>query len=143
ANARWASTFSWVLEVGNGVEPTSFTPLGSETGFATIPGLSSADMPTDFRVPWNTTGLADGLYTLRLRVIDDLGNHGEDRMAVWVRHPDPQDMPGFPRVFDGSLESLSVALVDLDDDDHLEVVFADGNGEVHAVTTGGTELAGF
>jgi len=57
--------------------------------------------------------------------------------------PRSQDQPGFPRRFDGSLESLSVALVDLDDDNTLEIIFGDGNGEVHAVRADGTELAGF
>ena len=64
-------------------------------------------------------------------------------MAVWVRHPDPQDQPGFPRHFDGSLESLSVALVDLDDDNELEIIFADGNGKIHAVRSDGSDLPGF
>ena len=143
ANARWASSFDWTLEVGAGVEPTSFTPLATASGVASDPALSSVNRISNVTVPWNTAALADGMYTLRLRVTDDLGNIGEDRMAVWVRHPDPQDRPGFPRTFDGSLESLSVALVDLDDDNALEIVFADGNGEVHALDGAGAELPGF
>jgi subtilisin family serine protease len=143
ANARWATSFGWVLEVGAGVEPASFTTLATGAGEAADRALSSASGVDNHAVPWNTTPLVAGLYTLRLRVTDNLGNRGEDRMAVWVRHHDPQDRPGFPRVFDGSLESLSVALVDLDDDNHLEIVFADGNGEVHALRDDGVELPGF
>ncbi|TMA38134.1 MAG: hypothetical protein E6J79_07935 [Deltaproteobacteria bacterium] len=142
ANARWASRFAYTLEVGQGVEPAAFTPLAGGSA-ASDPALSSANGVDDFTAAWDTSGLGDGLYTLRLRVTDDLGNLGEDRMAVWVRHPDPQDRPGFPRVFDGSLESLSIALVDLDDDNRLEIVFGGGNGEVHAIRDDGTELAGF
>jgi hypothetical protein len=143
ANARWASTFAWTLEVGSGVEPATFTPFASQSGLASSPALSSANRVDNFTASWPTAALATGLYTLRLRVTDNLGNVGEDRMAVWVRHPDPQDMPGFPKTFDGSLESLSVALVDLDDDNTLEIVLANGNGEVHAIREDGTELAGF
>src|SRR4029453_14499242 len=55
-----------------------------------------------------------------------------------------QDQPGFPRQVDGSLESISVALVDLDDDNDLEIVFASsGNGDVFAVRPDGTDLPGF
>ncbi|TMA83131.1 MAG: hypothetical protein E6J77_14800, partial [Deltaproteobacteria bacterium] len=143
ANARWASSFAYTLEVGSGVEPLSFSSLASAAGLAANPALSSANRVNNFSASWSTGALANGLYTLRLRVTDNLGNTGEDRMAVWVRHPDPQDQPGFPRVFDGSLESLSVALVDLDDDNSLEIIFADGNGEVHAVRSDGTDLPGF
>ena len=88
--------------------PTSFTPRASASGLAADPALSSADLANNFSATWDTTSLATGLYTLRLRVTDNLGN--KDRRAVWVRHPDPQDQPGFPRRFDGSLETLSVAL---------------------------------
>src|SRR5437867_3681124 len=142
ANARWASTFGYTLEFAAGVEPTSFTPLASASGLAANPALSSADLASNFSATWNTTSLANGIYTLRLRVTDNLGNLGEDRRAVWVRHPDPQDLPGFPRQFDGS-PGLSVALVDLDDDNTLEVIFGDGNGDVHALRSDGTDLTGF
>jgi subtilisin family serine protease len=143
ANARRAGTFSYTLEVGGGVEPASFAPLAGAAGVPANAALSSADQIDNFSASWSTTALADGLYTLRLRVTDNLGNAGEDRMAVWVRHPDAHDQPGFPRRFDGSLESLSVALVDLDGDNRLEIVFVDGNGEVHAVRADGSDLPGF
>jgi hypothetical protein len=142
ANARWASSFGYTLEVAAGVEPTSFTPVASASGLAANPALSSADLASTFSATWNTAPLANGIYTLRLRVTDNFGNVGEDRRAVWVRHPDPQDQPGFPRQFDGS-PGLSVALVDLDDDNTLEIIFGDGNGEVHALRSDGTELTGF
>ena len=144
ANARRATTFDWTLEVAPGVEPTVFTTLASASGVAANPALSSANRVSNLSAPWDTTLLAAGIYTLRLRVTDNLGNAGEDRMAVWVRHPDPQDQPGFPRQVDGSLESISVALVDLDDDNDLEIVFASsGNGEIFAVRPDGTDLPGF
>jgi hypothetical protein len=131
------------LEVGTGVEPTSFSTVATASGVTVDPSLSSADRISNISVTWATGALPEGLYTLRLRVTDNLGNSGEDRMAVWVRHADPQDQPGFPRLFDGSLESISIALVDLDADNTLEIVFADGNGEVHAVRADGSDLPGF
>lgn len=145
ANARRASSFGYVLEVAPGVEPSDgeFTRLASANGVAAQPNVSSADLVDTVQAQWNTASLSNGLYTLRLRVTDNRGNTGEDRMAVWVRHPDPQDLPGFPKFFDGSLESLSVALVDLDGDNRLEVIFVDGNGQVHAVRSNGAELPGF
>ncbi|HEX9504968.1 MAG TPA: S8 family serine peptidase, partial [Acidimicrobiia bacterium] len=142
ANARWASTFGYTLEFAAGVEPTSFTSLASASGLAANPALSSVDLASNFSATWDTTSLANGIYTLRLRVTDNHGNVGEDRRAVWVRHPDPQDQPGFPRQLDGT-EGLSVALVDLDDDNKLEIIVGDGNGEVHALRSDGTELTGF
>src|SRR5437667_6018678 len=142
ANARWASTFGYTLEFAAGVEPTSFTPLASASGLAANPALSSADLASNFSATWDTTSLANGIYTLRLRVTDNHGNVGEDRRAVWVRHPDPQDQPGFPRQFDGS-PGLSVALVALDDDNALEIIFGHGNGEVHPRRSDGTEVTGF
>ncbi len=145
ANARRAAGYDWVLEVGTGVEPTSFTRIDGATAVPSQPGVSSADLITNLEATWDVGALTEGMYTLRLRVTDNLlpANDSEDRMAVWVRHDDPDDLPGFPRFLDGSLESLSVALVDLDADNDLETVFTDGNGEIHALRSDGSELPGF
>jgi len=143
ANARWESSFSYELEYGAGVEPSTWTPLVSESAVPSEPSLSSADRTSNFTATWPAGGLEEGLYTLRVRVTDDRGNVGVDRMAVWVRHPDPDDLSGFPRRTRGSAESLSVSLVDLNGDNRLEVVFADGNGMVHALRSDGRELRGF
>jgi subtilisin family serine protease len=143
ANARWAESFSFQLEWGAGVEPDEWNDISSRTGVASDPGLSSANRVSNSGATWDAGALEEGLYTLRLRVTDDLGNVGVDRMALWVRHTDPDDMTGFPRRFSGSAESLSVALVDLNGDNRLEVVFADGNGIVHALRWDGREVRGF
>lgn len=143
ANARWASSYSYELEWGAGVEPPSWTVLASASGVPSDASLSSANRESNFSRGWDTSDLPDGLYTFRLRVTDDLGNVGEDRMAVWVRHADPDDVPGFPFRTAGSAESLSVSLVDLNGDNRLEIVFADGDGFVHAVRSNGRELRGF
>lgn len=145
ANARWTDEFDFVLEVGEGVEPTSWSTVATNGAnrVASNPALSSASGVSNLTAQWDAGGLSQGLYTLRLRVTDDLANVGEDRMAVWVRPPDPDDLPGFPKQVGGSLESLSVALVDLDGDNAAEVIAAGGNGEVHAIRHDGSELPGF
>ena len=143
ANARWASAYEWVLEFGQGVEPTTWQLLGGETNQQPDRIASSAAPSPLVKRPWATSPLAQGLYTLRLTVRDDFGNTGEDRMAVWVRHADPTDLPGFPQQLPASLESLSVALVDLDGDGDDEIVFGDADGGVHALEAGGAERAGF
>jgi len=143
ANARWASTFSWTLQVGAGVQPASWTTVGGGVGVGADPGISSADLVSNFSTPWATGALAAGAYTLRLRVTDDLGNLGEDRMTVFVRPPDPSTHPGWPIVLPASVESISTALVDLDDDNRLEVVVSDADGNVHAFRENGTVAPGF
>lgn len=142
ANARRATTFDYTLEVAAGVEPASWTTVKTATGVPKDASLSSADLESNFTATWNAP-VTNGLYTLRLRVTDNLGNEGEDRMAVWVRRPDPQDLPGFPRKFDGSIESISLGTADLDGDNLPETLFADGNGEVHALKISGGEAPGF
>ncbi len=142
ANARWATSYSATVDVGAGVEPERFTELLFIRDQPAFKDRSSVNPVVHFAF-FDTRPLPNGLYTLRLRVTDDLGNRGEDRMAVWVRHPDPQDLPAFPRTLPGSLESLSVALVDLNDDNRLDIVLAGGNGQVHALQHTGQPLPGF
>jgi hypothetical protein len=144
ANARWASTFGWVLEYGPGVEPGSFTQIASGTSVSSDPSLSSADLASNFVRSWNTSSLADGFYTLRLRVTDDLGNDGEDRMGVWVLKQDPTSHPGWPQTLPSSIESIGgSALVDLDGDNALDIIFSTADGQVHAFRHDGSEVTGF
>jgi subtilisin family serine protease len=143
ANARWASSYDWVLEYGAGVEPSSFTAIAGGTS-GSDPALSSASLVNNFNRTWNTSSLADGFYTLRLRLTDNLGNTGEDRMGVWVQTPDPQDHPGWPKSVPASLESVAGgSLVDLDGDNTKEIIVSSGDGDVHAFRHDGTELPGF
>jgi subtilisin family serine protease len=143
ANARWASSYDWVLEYGAGVEPSSFTAIAGGTS-GSDPALSSASLVNNFSRTWNTSSLGDGFYTLRLRLTDNLGNTGEDRMGVWVQTPDPQDHPGWPKSVPASLESVAGgSLVDLDGDNTKEIIVSSGDGDVHAFRHDGTELPGF
>ena len=150
ANARWTSSYDWVLEVAAGVEPTSFTAIDSGSGAASDPSLSSANLVSNLSRTWDTTGLPEGFYTLRLRVTDDLGNDGEDRMGVWIQRADPQDHAGWPQTIAGvdgvrpaSLDSIGSALVDLDGDNELEIIVSSGDGVIHAFRESGGELPGW
>jgi hypothetical protein len=150
ANARWTNGFDWVLEWGAGIEPASFTTLDSSASDASDPALSSASLVSNYSRVWDTTGLAEGFYTLRLRVVDDLGNEGEDRMGVWIQRADPDDHTGWPQTIAGpdgatpsSLDSIGGALVDLDGDNALEILLSSGDGLIHAFRHDGTELPGW
>ncbi len=153
ANARWASSYDWVLEVGQGVEPASFTTIDSANGAGSDPSLSSASMVSNLTRTWdttNTTAFPDGFYTLRLRVTDNLGNAGEDRMGVWLQRADPDDHAGWPQTVAGvdgvrptSLESIGSSLVDLDGDNTLEILVSSGDGAIYAFRHDGSPLPGW
>ncbi|HYC00153.1 MAG TPA: S8 family serine peptidase [Candidatus Limnocylindrales bacterium] len=143
ANARWTDSFDVVLEVGQGVQPTTWTPLLAADDQMSNPALSSASMASNFSFDWDTTALTPGAYTLRLRVTDDLGNEGEDRMQVWVRRPDADAHAGWPQTLPASLESISSKLVDLDGDNKLEIILSTADGQVYAFREDGSVLPGF
>lgn len=168
ANNRWRGNYTWWLEYGRGVEPASFTQIQTGGGTADKT-LASTRLVNNYSVNWDTAALADGGYTLRLRVEDagDASIKGEDRMFVWVRRglvdpATPGNHPGFPirvtrtfpkydtataavgnEVIPISLESMSNALVDLDGDNSLEIVVATADGEVRAYRQDGTLVPGF
>lgn len=154
ANARWAGSYTWTLQVGAGIQPASLTTLATGTG-TSDPNVSSNDLVDNLSTDWDTSALANGLYTLILTVTDNKtpANVSNDRMSVWVRHADAQDYSAawpkqmgrnsMGRFYPVSLESISVPLVDLDNDNLLEIIFADSDGQVHALRRDGTELAGF
>lgn len=147
---------SWTLEWGLGAEPAAWTTLA--TGAA--PGRYQASLPTGaipesfWRAPFrmsSTKALESSeqyTVTFRLRATDGAGLAGEDRRAVAVHHDDAW-APGFPLrvggqpVFAGGAESQP-ALADLNADGRLDIVFADGDGRVHALDAScACELAGW
>lgn len=151
ANNRWSGGYTWKLEVGDGLEPSSFTEISSGASSADQ-ALSSANMANTHSVNWTTPAVtAFTAFTLRLTVTDnaDAANTGEDRMAFYVRPADPQDHPGWPkRLVNGALpisaESFSTALVDLDNDNKLEIIVAgSGDGKVFAFHEDGAPVTGF
>jgi hypothetical protein len=88
--------------------------MASVAGFPADPTASSANVSHNFVASWDTTALADGFYTLRLRVTDDLGNVGEDRLGLWVPALDSQAHAGQPQSPGASSEPVpGSALADL------------------------------
>ena len=156
---RRGQAYSYVLEYGCGVDPveTEYTRPGhliaSGTPGAAIDesllgtwalGAVAADCAFNaITLPLPDRDQFDEVYnvTLRLQVVDDLGNVGEDTRVVAVFH-DPDLRPGFPLLLNGSGDS-SPALADLDGDGTLEIVLATAAGAVHAFTASGAELPGW
>ncbi|MEB2285259.1 MAG: FG-GAP-like repeat-containing protein [Myxococcales bacterium] len=156
---RRANRYDYTLEYGCGVDPVESEyarpghVIAAGTPAAAIDagilgtwaiGAVSADCAFDaITLPVADRDDFDEVYnvTLRLRVVDDLGNVGEDTRVVSVHH-DPDLHPGFPVFVDASGDS-SPALADLDGDGMLELVLATAAGEVHAFRGDGTELPGW
>ncbi len=127
-----ASSFTWTLKAGQGIEPTTWTKIGSGSGSGSFTGTLGTFDPT---------GLPSGLETLRLDVTDSNGNHGQDRQAFTVT-ADPQIVKGFPKQLGGSIES-SPQFADINGDGRDELIVADANGLVHAFRSRGGELKGW
>lgn len=152
--ANRAASFHYVLEAAPGVQPAEadFVVQASGDRGAALDGLlGTIDVAAlAARLPHGDTGPAvnaDGspdpdrfTVTIRVRVVDDRGNQGEDRRAVAVHH-DPDLLPGFPRqVADGG---SAPATADLDGDGVEEIILGDANGAVHAWRGDGSELPGW
>lgn len=78
---------------------------------------------------------------VRVQVVDNFGNLGEDQKQMFV-HDDAGLVPGWPKQLDADGAS-SVAFADLDDDGVDEMIVGTSNGEVHAFKADGTELSGW
>ena len=80
--------------------------------------------------------------TLRLRVKDASGRVGEERRAIAVHH-DASLLTGFPKRIGHGGEGQP-ALVDLAGQGHLDIVFGDADGFIHAIDPATrNELAGW
>jgi hypothetical protein len=142
------SDADWVLEWGQGWEPTDWTEVDSGSGAGDTswaPGRAAVGVVPE---PDQREGVLERVervhepaVTFRLRVTDADGRVGEARRTLFV-HEDPDLLPGFPMQLGGSLESSPI-LVDLDGDQVFEVLLADGNGWIHALTGSGDELPGW
>src|SRR5262249_39746027 len=81
-------------------------------------------------------------FRVRVKVVDSLGNHGQDRRA-FALHRDP-DLVGRQPTHLGSDGVASPVLADLDGDGVDELILATSDGRVHAFHgTGLQELPGW
>jgi len=70
---------SWVLEYGAGASPSSWTQIGADVNPVNASSF----------IDWDTTGVADGQYTIRLTVVDRAGNTAQDARLVNVDNNPP------------------------------------------------------
>ena len=154
--AARAASYTYTIEVAAGIQPaeSSFFLVASDHGTSPREGrfVDISLQTLTGLMPHGVDGAAideHGLpdpdrftVTVRLRVVDILGNRGEDR-RVFAFHRDPDLVGGQPRRI-GSDGAASPVLADLDGNGVEDVIVATSDGEVHAYD-GGTlsELPGW
>jgi hypothetical protein len=148
AAVRSGGAFAYRVEVGCGVQPERFQEIGR--------GRSSSRIVRTHLATWRPaeTAAACGFdpegvvrepdahtVTLRLRVLDRLGNVGEDRRTVAI-HSD-RTLAFAPIDLETSAEG-SPALADVNDNGVLDIVYGASDGRVHVFRgDSGAELPGF
>ncbi|HEX9236131.1 MAG TPA: S8 family serine peptidase, partial [Actinomycetota bacterium] len=141
--ARRSSSYRWELRMGLGPEPTDseFKVIGHGVGHAPRDGVlgvidlrsipkSFATAPFAISKDKELSTTEQYTVTLRLRVTDAQGRMGEERRTIFVHH-DPTALPGFP--LHVGPEVGQPALVDLNGDGRMDIVFGDVDGRVHAI----------
>ena len=164
--------FSWSLEAATGGQPanSAFTTIGTGSGTGSFSGtLGTLDLSTLPSTFWEAPAALSTdkelsstdqyTVTFRLVVTQTGGAVSEDRRAVDVVH-DPTLLPGYPKAIDpGSAGAGSAGptgtdarvsaegapqLADLQGSGHLDEIFGDTSGTVHAVDPAtGDELPGW
>jgi Subtilase family/FG-GAP-like repeat len=155
------TTFDYVVEWAPGVDPddSAFQMIGqAEMQSSAVDGplgswdISSLTVNNPVGKPGSPGWQPDDasnvhLVTLRVRATLHSSNpaldglKGENRKAVHI-YTDPDLLPGFP-VFVGASGEGSPHVVDLLGNGKREIVYADTNGNVHAISADGTELPGW
>jgi len=147
AALRTGGSFDYSVEVGCGVQPTTWTEIGR--------GFSLTRLERAVLADWDPAATAAGCgfdpagavsapddhsVTIRLRVVDVEGRLGEDRRTVAV-HTDTTLQ--YVRHIGASGEG-SPALADVDRDGVQEIIYGTADGLVHVIRgIDGTELPGF
>ncbi len=148
AAVRSGGGFNYVVDVGCGVQPTTFTPLGNNFSMTKLQKANLASWSpaaTAASCGFNPASAINDpdahTVTLRLRVTDNAGRLGEDRRTVAI-HTDPT-LRFAPKYLGASGEG-SPALADIDRDGVLDIVYGTSDGRIHALRgTTGEELPGF
>ena len=148
AAVRAPGSFNYKVEVGCGIQPTSFTSIGS--GSSTGPLREAELAQWDLSKTVTACSLKPGdvvtrpdadTVTLRLQVTDSRGNVGEDRRTIAL-HSD-RNLKFSPIPLMSSAESSPV-LADINRDGVLDIVYSTTDGAVHATSgSTGRELQGF
>ncbi|TET18486.1 MAG: 6-bladed beta-propeller, partial [Candidatus Cloacimonadota bacterium] len=86
----WHKYFGWYkVEYGKGFEPNQWIVIKPET---------TTPVTEDLLTEWNTQGIPDGVYTIRLVVSDLLNRISEDRVVVAIGKPEfVFEIPGFSK----------------------------------------------
>ena len=155
-SAPRSSSYTWALQLGAGGEPNDgeFRTIASGSGADPREGrlgrVDLASIPQEFwsramELSRTKTLETTERYTMTLRLVvtDAAGRRGEDRRAFYV-HRDAAQVAPFPkRIGEGGGEGQA-ALVDLQGQGRLAIVFGDTDGRVHALDSKtGRELRGW
>jgi len=148
AAVRAGGGFSYQVEVGCGVQPSVFGPIGSGTSAGRIesgvlaqwsPAATAAACGFDPATP--PAEPDDHTVQLKLTVTDGQGRTGIDVRTVAIHHDATERFA--PIVLGASGESSSV-LVDVDRDGVQEIVQGTGSGALHVIRgSDGKALPGF
>ena len=145
--ARRAASFTYTVEVAPGIQPAEpdFAVVAEQAlQVAAFDGVLASIPTADLaaRMPHGTEGSAVDAngqpdpdrftFTVRLRVVDNLGNVGEDRRSYFLHH-DPALLVPAP-YFVGSDGAAAPVFADLNGDGVEELVVATSDGHVHAYT---------
>jgi hypothetical protein len=143
--ASRATSYVYQLEWAPGLEPldAAFVPFGS--GGSVVKHEGQLGVLPLSAVAALLPGAAQGLppldpyqyaFTVRLRVIDNLGNRGEDRRTLFAFH-DPTLHEGWPKFVDSGGES-SMRIADVNGDGVQEIISANSSGELSVWNGNGT-----
>jgi hypothetical protein len=148
-----AGAYTYVVEVGTGNDPRTWTAVagGAGTGsfsgtlvdldLASLPGAPVPEAERSETIAGRMERVFAPLVTVRVRVTDDAGLTAHVQKSFFVR-ADPDAYPGYPRKLGASGESSPI-LTDMDDDGVHEIVIGDAAGFVHVIDGAGDELPGF
>ncbi len=146
-------SFSYVVEMGRGHDPRSWTTLAEADGAGVMDGVLATFDPDDLAAvsvgePDEDEGIVGRLervmgptVTVRVRVTDSEGRSADRRKTFTVHH-DEDLKPGFP-VRLGASGEASAATADLDGDGIYEIILSLSDGRVAAYDGAGQPVDGW